>query len=415
MPSISRRSLFLLALCALALVAALILWLRPAWLVTATGWDEERWQLISFFTVVVCGTVALVVVLWGVLTYHLKPTEFSQKKDIVQLIAEILGGATLIITLFSTWQGVRENEAKLNQSMEIAQLTLNEARQRQQAERYSRAADQLGREDRGPRIAAIYALGQLASDSDEFYWPSIQMLVSYVAANAAWKGEAARPADQLSADVQAAMNVLARRRKRWWQEEYDDTKFLPTEVRVNGKSKDEFFKHYDVCVPPEMRGRGDAYGACVPPKLRDHDVLELRGLDLRGLILKNRDGDLTSGANFIGAKLDRVRLDGGTTNLRGARLEHAILHEANLRDAKLTLAYLYGTDLGGADIAGADFSGAKGLTAEEVVRAKNYECAKFDDKLRKGVEAIHGGALVCAGSKGSVSEEAGRTESRRRE
>lgn len=391
MPATDRRNLFLLALCAAALLAALVLWLRPVWLVSLTGWDEERWQVISFFTVVACGIIALVTVLWGVLTFYLRPTDFSHKKDIIQLIAQTLGGATLIITLFSTWQGVRENEAQIKQAkidsettLRIAQLTLDETRQRQLAERYSRAADQLGNKDRATRIAAIYALGQLASDSDEFYWPIIQMLTSYVSENSVWKGDAARPADQISSDVQAAMNVLARRKKRW-----HPSREAPPAESVAGQAV-------------KAAACADAHpprAAAPPAPCRDNDVLELRGLDLRGLILKNRDGDLASGAHFEGAKLDRVRLDGGATNLRGIHLEHAVLFRANLRGAYLAGAYLHDVDLGEADIGGADFSGAKDLTAAEVMRATNYECAKLDEKLRAEVEAIQGRAFNCTDNK----------------
>jgi hypothetical protein len=401
-PAINRRSFFLLALCAVALLAALVLWLRPAWLVTFTGWEEERWQLISFFTVVTCGIVALVVVLWGIMTYYLQPTEFAQKRDIIQLIAQTLGGATLLITLFSTWQGVRENKDKIEQqridserTMKIAQLTLDETRHKQLAEHYSRAADQLGSKDRGTRIASIYALGQLASDSDEFYWPIIQMLTSYIAENALWRGDAARPADQIPSDVQAAMNVLARRKKRWHP---PNGVLLPDilarEIDACSKRcetntcKDKDISETDKCKNKCKDKCKDVHPPreVCPPEGGDSDVLELRGLDLRGLILKNKDGDLESGAQFEGAKLDRVRLDGGATNLRGIHLEHAVLFGANLRGAYMSGAYLYDADLKDADVHGTDFSRAKGLERDQIMNAKNFKCAKLDEELRQEVK-----------------------------
>lgn len=388
MPAVNRpSSFFLLALCAAALLATLVLWLQPG--VEDPDKTGELWKAVRFFGMIICATVALVIILWGALTYHLKPTEFTEKKDIVQLIAEILGGTTLIITLLSTWQGVRENEAKAEESrqasvetMRVTQLTLNEARQRQQAERYARAAEQLGSQNRGTRIAAIYALGQLASDSDEFYWPIIQMLTSYVADNAVWKGEAARPADQIPSDVQAAMNVLAHRKKRW-----DPSREAPTpEAPAPEATAEETGEAVETTVCKDSHPPGEA----PTPRCRENDVLELRGLDLRGLILKHRDSDLQSGAHFEGAKLDGVRLDSGATNLRGIHLEHAVLNNANLRGAYLSGAYLDGAGLEGADIHGTDFSLARGLTPAQVLSAKNYECAKLDQTLHNAVEKKHG-------------------------
>jgi hypothetical protein len=354
MPAVTRHSLFLPVLCAAALLAVLVLWAQPGWLVKASGMGKQQWGIFRFFGIVACATVALVITLWSVLTYYLAPTEFSQKKDIIQLIAQILGGATLLITLFSTWQGVRENQAKLEESkkasdnaMEMARLTLAETRARQIAEQYSRATDQLGSSDRRTRIGAIYALGQIASNSDEFYWPIVQLLTSYVTENSPWKVGAARPADQFPSDVQAALNVLASRKKRWQAGE-------------------------------------DA-------------PLELRGTDLRGLILKNKDGAPETGAHFEGAKFDRAHFEGGTTNLRGVHFEHAVLWQANLGGAYLSGAYLEDAGLEDADVGGADFSLAHGLTRDQIMSAKNFECAKLDRKLQDEVEQTLGRAFKCPG------------------
>lgn len=354
MPPVNRRSILLLSICAAALLAALLFWLRPTWLASATGWNEQQWDTISFFVVVASATVALVIVLWGLLTYHLKPAEFTQRKDIVQLIAEILGGATLIITLFSTWQGVRENEAQLRQNeetsrrtMEIAQQTLEEARLSRLADRYTRATDQLGTDqDRRTRIAAIYALGHIASESDEFYWPVVQLLTSYVVENAPLGAAGkARPADQIPADVQAAMNALA------WR-----------------------------------KGRFPVPGNDVPAAERDEAPLELRRVDLRGLILKNRDGQPETGAHFEGAKFDGADLSGATTNLRYAHFEHAVFSGADLNRASLFGARLRGAGLNGAVLDGTDLTRAEGLTRDQVLSAASFECVKLDSGLLEAVK-----------------------------
>lgn len=289
---------------------------------------------IVVFLIIAFGVVSfLVSLLWLVLARQLKPSSFQEKKDFIQLIAEILGGATIIITLFSTWYSVRENQRELQagqiaaqQNLKIATETLNETRHRQIAERYSKAAEQLGNTDRKFRIGAVYGLGQVATDSDEFYSSVVDLLASYVVENARWQDNS-RSADQMPADIQAAFNVLGWRKRTWG----------------NGEDR----------------------------------RLELHGTDLRGLILKSKEGVQDGGAHFEGAQLWNAHFEGGTTNLRGIQLDNAVLRGANLKDAYLYGADLQEADLGDANLEGADLSFAK-MKPEQVALALNYECAKYD-------------------------------------
>lgn len=301
------------------------------------------WRDTIVFLIIAVGSVSVLVsILWIVLARQLKPSSFQEKKDFVQLIAQVLGGATIIITLFSTWYSVRENQRKIqeseitaHQNLKIATEALNETRYRQLAERYAKAADQLGNADRKFRLGAIYGLGQVAKDSDEFYSPVVDLLASYVVENARWQNDG-RPPEQLSADIQAAFNVLGWR-KRWWEKGEDRR-------------------------------------------------LELHGTDLRGLILKSKEGIEDGGAHLEGAQLWNSHFEGpaGTTNLRGIHLENAVLKNANLQGAYLFKANLQGADLTDADIKGADLSFAR-VTPEQVAAATNYECAKYDPTFERSL------------------------------
>jgi uncharacterized protein YjbI with pentapeptide repeats len=303
-----------------------------------------NWRETIVFLIVAIGTVSVLVsALWMMLARQLKPSSFQEKKDFIQLIAQILGGATIIITLFSTWYSVRENERKTEESaaaardnLRIAVETLKETRNRQIAERYARGAEQLGSVDHKFRVGAIYGLQQVANDSDEFYPSVVELLTSYVVENASWQN-ANRRADQLPADIQAAFNVLGWRKCTW------------------GKGEDR--------------------------------RLELHGTDLRGLILKNKEGVADGGAHLEGAQLWNSHFEGppGTTNLRYIHLEKAGLKNANLEGAYLFGAFLQDADLTGARINEADLSFAK-ITPEQVAVAVDYECAKYDPNFEKALE-----------------------------
>ena len=309
------------------------------------------WREKIFFLIIAFGTVSIVVsILWIMLARQLKPVSFQEKKDFIQLIAQILGGATIIITLFSTWYSVRENERKTEQAaaaardnLRIAVETLKETRNKQIAERYSRAAEQLGNKDHKFRVGAIYALQQVANESDEFYPSVVEVLTAYIAENARWQN-ARRPPDQMPADIQAAFNVLAWRKRTWG----------------NGEDR----------------------------------RLELHGADLRGLILKSKEGVEDGGAHFEGAQLWNSHFEGGTTNLRYIHLENAVLKNANLQGAYLYGAFLQGADLTGANLDGADLSFAK-ISPEQVASALNYECARYDPAFRQALEEFkrQGGEL----------------------
>lgn len=305
------------------------------------------WREMIVFLIIAFGSVAfLVSLLWLVLARQLKPSSFQEKKDFIQLIAQILGGATIIITLFSTWYSVRQNQQELqasqlvaHQNLSIATEALKETRYRQIAERYSKAAEQLGNTDRKFRIGAIYGLGQVANDSDEFYSPVVDLLTSYVVENGRWQNNS-RPADEMPADIQAVFNVLGWRKQAW--------------------------------------GKGEARR------------LELHGTDLRGLMLKSKEGVADGGAHFEGAQLWKAHFEGGT-NLRGIHLEEAVLKGANLRDVYLFGAFLQGADLSDADLEGADLSFTK-IKPEQVAQAVNYECAKYDPDFERSLDEYKGKA-----------------------
>ncbi len=115
-----------------------------------------------------------------VLWWFIQPEDPTQRKDFVQLMAQIAAGAALLFGLYFTWRRV-----------EISQRTLEVQQDQQVTERFTRAIEQLGAtyEDGKPkleiRLGGIYALERIARDSPvSDYSTVIEVLTAYIRQNA---------------------------------------------------------------------------------------------------------------------------------------------------------------------------------------------------------------------------------------
>ncbi|MEO1049438.1 MAG: pentapeptide repeat-containing protein [Bacteroidota bacterium] len=97
----------------------------------------------------------------------------------------------------------------------------------------------------------------------------------------------------------------------------------------------------------------------------------LENSNLNQAILK---GAYASGANFKDAYLIKAELENAF--LIKSNFQNAFLMEANLRNC-----YLTGADFENASLYKADLRGAKGLTIDQLTKAKTLYLAKFDDEL----------------------------------
>ncbi|MBX2970234.1 MAG: pentapeptide repeat-containing protein [Cyclobacteriaceae bacterium] len=88
----------------------------------------------------------------------------------------------------------------------------------------------------------------------------------------------------------------------------------------------------------------------------------------------NLGGAYASGANFKDAFLIKAQFENAF--LIKANFNNAYLMEANLQNS-----YLMGADLENASLYKADLRGAKGLTIEQLAKAKTLYLARFDDEL----------------------------------
>lgn len=232
-------------------------------------------------------------------------SSFQEKKEFVQLLAQVIGGGALLVGLFFTWR-----------SLENARQSLTISQEGQLTERFTRAIEQLGNERSvSIRLGGIYALERIARDSERDHWPIMEILTAYVRESAPWKSEdddSSSP--KRAADVQAVLTVLAR---RVWSRENMDQR------------------------------------------------LDLRRTDLRGGILNEahlENADLRD-SHLEGTNLPWAHMN-NFTFLQGAHLEGANLNMADLRGVSFAFAHMKGAWLMGADMQlsflnGGDFEDAK--------------------------------------------------------
>jgi uncharacterized protein YjbI with pentapeptide repeats len=197
--------------------------------------------------------------------------------------------------------------------------TLGLNRRGQLTERFGKAIEQLGSDSLALRLGGIFALEQIALDSEELHWPVMEVLTAFLRDNSATHDarqvvealeamERGHPIDsppdtagrrqpKLAADLQAIATVIGRR--------------------------------------PEHRRRFEQRSG------RELDLSEvwLPKVQLVGAHLE--------GANLADAHLEWACLAGAS--LRGANLECVHLHEANLKRAHLEDVNFWGANLAGVE------------------------------------------------------------------
>src|SRR6266550_399394 len=109
----------------------------------------------TLITVLIVGLL-LFVAFYFVLRRVLPPTNFQERKDFIELLTKVIGASVLIVSLLFTW---RSTENTLNISAETLKQSQKRDLQQQQkdiAERFFRANEQLASNSIYTRIGAVY-------------------------------------------------------------------------------------------------------------------------------------------------------------------------------------------------------------------------------------------------------------------
>lgn len=348
-------------------------------------------------------TVVVVLALWMIPVWQRKAVKgVSAPKELAELedkfrgtIAQILGGAGLIVGLFFTWQNLTLTQATTETNLRIAEDTLRTSQQQRIAERFARAVDQLGNEKVEVRMGGIFALERIARDSDKDYPTIIELLTAFVRQNAPWRDEEKeRLPSEPRSDVQAALTVLGRRARAYGRGE--DIPLYLADTNLRGAHLEGAHLEGAILWNAHLEGSvlwgANLSGAKLTvADLEDANLIEV---DLDKALLSNTDlkgADLSGaslqecyavGSTFNGALLSGSHLDGANlnaTDLREASLgetaEHPLLHRA-FSAASLSGASLSEANLSGTGLEGVDLSDVKGLTQAQV------KLARVDAKTR---------------------------------
>jgi uncharacterized protein YjbI with pentapeptide repeats len=350
-----RPSRWALVVVLLAALAGLALWLVPAWQVY-----PARERLAFEFDLSAAERLLL------------EKELFQAENSARSTLALILAASGLLLGLVILW---RRFEA---------------SRELKSHEQFAAAVEQLvsersdGSARTESRLAGVYALERLASESDNEYWPVLEVLTAYVRENAAWKyaERSSSPATspRPSADIQAVMAVLGRRRLLGSTAERRLLDLREVDLRGANLSGG----HFEGCT---LQGshleHADATRAILTrSNLREASLAgaSLSEADLEGASLAraNLEGARLNGANLKGADLSGARLHGADlweANLKGCNLKDADLRGADLSQAMLEGAILWRADLQDAVLAGAtlrethleraNLTGVSGLTWEQ--------------------------------------------------
>lgn len=94
-------------------------------------------------------------------------------------LTQAFSGIAILYGVYLSWKIINIAEDNLK----ATQKSLEISKQEQITERFTRAVDQLGREKLEIRLGGIYALEKIASKSEEYYSPVIEVLTAYIRKN----------------------------------------------------------------------------------------------------------------------------------------------------------------------------------------------------------------------------------------
>jgi pentapeptide repeat protein len=228
-------------------------------------------------------------------------------------------------------------------SLLFAGLTWEETRKLNLVNRYSSATEKLGAEAAAGRVAAIYALEQLAREYRRDYFdPVVDVLAAFVRFHTREEVSATQSQGKVrpGSDLQAALTVLGRRNRDLTLEERDPLRF--SDCILTGGN----LRKADLKVVRFRRAR-----------LEDvkFEQAHLEDAEFREAILKNADFE---GAHLERANLKKAHLE--DAEFKGAFLENADFEGAHLEGADLKEAHLEGANFDGASLEGAHLAGSTG-------------------------------------------------------
>lgn len=204
-------------------------------------------------------------------------------------------------------------------------------------DRFSKAVEQLGHQEKAVQIGGIYALERISQDSLRDYWAIMEVLSAFVRDRRALPPHIFLAPNAVSFDraIQSAIVVLGRR-----------------EAEHDPPNRAIYLSYTDLRQVAFFKGNFSRVRFIYS---------DLRGANFSKCILRE--------TRFWGACLEAA-------SFQDSDLTNANLEEANLQGANLTNAILKGANLGKANL-----EKVEGLTVEQVKSAKNWQEAVYDSSF----------------------------------
>jgi hypothetical protein len=247
------------------------------------------------------------------------------------------------VNLFPSYRkGVDSILASLEKS---APVNIDAVEDNQMADRYMKAISQFGDDKLAVRIGGIHALEKIAQAApNRYHWAVMEVLCTYVREEAAYiPGEASEEVDGVATEIQAILDVLARRDHR-----KDKGKIIITKTNLNS--------------------------ARLNRAIFNNATLDYTNFSKANLFGAQLNGALLNWTLFRGTVLEEASLEGAS--LYNSNFRRAILRRANLCNAQFT-----GTDLSHSLLHGADLSAASNLTQSQINSAHGDEATKLPDGI----------------------------------
>ena len=187
------------------LLAFIIPSLFPEWDVYATQFLRTHLLFIGVLLLILLYLLLWKYPQWQVAAVQDRKDRIDLESKSRQTLAQILGGAALLVGLYFTSQTLRTTQE--------GQIT----------DRFTKAITQLGDNNLAVRLGGIYALERIAKDSESDHWSVMEVLTAFVREQAPaqtlppdntfeeWERGEKPPEQKPPTDVQAILTVIGRR------------------------------------------------------------------------------------------------------------------------------------------------------------------------------------------------------------
>jgi hypothetical protein len=286
-----------------------------------------------------------------------------------QTLAQILGGAALLVGLYFTSQ------------------TLQTTQEGQITDRFTKAITQLGDHNLAVRLGGIYALERIAKDSASDHWSVMEVLTAFVReyshgrSHSPWEWVSMlftkdrwpedRAESKPPADIQAVLTVIGRRTRTYENGETRTLNLRDSNLQgaVLWEAQLQHAYLRDAQLQGAVLGKAQLQGAVLWGAQLQH--ADLWGAQLQGAYLRD--------AQLQGAILEKAQLQGAV--LWGAQLQGADLRDAQLQGVVLWDAQLQDAVLAGAGLQGVNLTEVENLTQDQI----DMTCMDEHTKLPKGL------------------------------